>query len=61
MDHLPLSDTAMLVSAINRLLRDGEFEDLDDICSYYEIPRGELEEKLGSQGFQYDEALNSVR
>lgn len=31
MDHLPLSDIPMLVSSINFLLRDEEFENLDQI------------------------------
>ncbi len=32
MDKLPLNDIPMLVSAINFLLRDHEFETLDQIC-----------------------------
>lgn len=31
MDHLPLADIPMLVSSINFLLRDGIFENLDQI------------------------------
>lgn len=61
MDHLPLSDTAMLVSAINCLLRDREFDDLNDICNYYEITRGEIDANLASHGYYYDEALNTVK
>ena len=41
MDHLPLSDIAMLVSSINFLLRDEEFENIDQICYCYGIEREE--------------------
>jgi hypothetical protein len=33
MDHLPLTDIPMLVSSINFLLRDEEFDNLDQIRS----------------------------
>lgn len=33
MDHLPLNDIPMLVSTINFLLRDEEFDNLDQICN----------------------------
>lgn len=46
MDHLPLNDIPMLVSSINFLLRDEEFENLDRI--------------LASGGYFYDEANNHV-
>ena len=44
MDHLPLSDIPMTVSAINFLLRDEEFENLDQICFFFNIGREEMEE-----------------
>lgn len=55
MDHLPLNDTPMLVSAINFLLRDEEFDTLDEICFHFNINRDELEQRLASEGFQYSE------
>lgn len=55
MDHLPLSDDAMLVSAINFLLRDEEFDNLDEICFHYNINRTELENRMLKAGFQYSE------
>ena len=55
MDHLPLNDTPMLVSAINFLLRDEEFDTLDEICFHFNVNRDELEQRLASEGFQYSE------
>ena len=55
MDHLPQHDIPMLVSAINFLLRDEEFDDLDQICFHYHLDRSELEKKMGVAGFQYSE------
>ena len=55
MDHLPLNDTPMLVSAINFLLRDEEFDTLDEICFHFNIKRTELEQRLAAEGFQYSE------
>ena len=60
MDHLPLNDIPMLVSSINFLLRDEEFENLDQICWCYDIERSELERILASEGYFYDEAKNHV-
>ncbi len=45
----------MLVSAINFLLRDEEFDTLDEICFHFNINRDELEQRLASEGFQYSE------
>lgn len=60
MDHLPLNDIPMLVSSINFLLRDGEFENLDQICWCYDMERSELERILASEGYFYDESKNHV-
>lgn len=60
MDHLPLSDIPMLVSAINFLLRDEEFDNLDQICYHFDVDRGELEARLATMGFAYDEKENRV-
>ena len=40
-----MNDVPMLVSAINFLLRDHEFETLDEICYHFNVNRKELEEK----------------
>lgn len=50
MDKLPLNDIPMLVSAINFLLRDHEFETLDQICYHFNVDRKELEAKMATQG-----------
>lgn len=60
MDHLPLKDIPMLVSSINFLLRDEEFENLDQICFCYGIERSEMDRILASEGYFYDEPNNHV-
>ena len=60
MDHLPLSDIPMTVSAINFLLRDEEFENLDQICFFFNIGREEMDGILESGGFSYSEKYNRV-
>lgn len=54
MEHLP-TDINMLVSAINFLLRDHEYDNLDQICYHFDINRQELEERMAQHGFQYSE------
>lgn len=60
MDHLPLNDIPMLVSSINFLLRDEEFDNLDQICHNFGIQRSEMDRILSESGFQYSEELNKV-
>ena len=60
MDHLPLSDIPMLVSSINFLLRDEEFENLDQICFCYGIERSEMDRILASEGYFYDKPNNHI-
>ncbi|KGI59467.1 hypothetical protein HMPREF3034_02662 [Prevotella sp. DNF00663] len=55
MDHLPQNDIPMLVSAINFLLRDEEFDNLDQICYHFNIGRKDLEARMAKAGFQYSE------
>lgn len=55
MEKLPLNDIPMLVSAINFLLRDHEFDTLDEICDHFHVDRKELEAKMASQGFEWSE------
>ena len=50
----------MLASSINFLLRDEEFEDLDQICNYYYVDRAEMDRLLASGGYVYDDANNHV-
>lgn len=51
------NDPAMLLSYVNTKLRD-EYDDLDKLCDDLEISREELEKKLGSINYAYDEKLN---
>lgn len=60
MDHLPLNDIPMLVSSINFLLRDEEFENLDQICYCYDVERDELDRILARGGYSYREAQNRI-
>lgn len=60
MDHLPINDIPMLVSAINFLLRDEEFDNFDQICYHFNVERKALEAKLATMGFAYDEKENRV-
>ncbi len=61
MDHLPLNDIPMLVSSINFLLRDEEFDNLDQICYCFNIERKEMDRLLASGGYAYQEQLNCVK
>ena len=58
MEHLPEYDMPMLASAINFLLRDEEFDNLDQICDYYHKDRKELVTKLAAAGFSFSEEQN---
>lgn len=59
MDRLP-EDIFMLVSSVNMLLRDREYEDLDDICACFDVDRERLEERLSEAGFHYDSGLVKI-
>ncbi len=50
-----MNDVPMLVSAINFLLRDHEFETLDEICYHFHVDRQALEEKMANGGFEWSE------
>lgn len=50
----------MLVSSINFLLRDDEFDNLDQICYYFNIEREDMDARLASAGYAYNEQQNRV-
>ena len=50
-------DPFMLLSWTNMKLRDF-YPSLDSLCEDLEIDRNELEERLSSAGFEYNEAQN---
>ncbi len=54
MDKLP-KDPNILYSAINMLLRDEEFDNLDQLCYAFDADRNMLEAKLDAAGFEYFE------
>jgi len=54
MDRLP-KDPYMLVSSINMLLRDGEFDSLEELYAYFECEEEEVKQELKEHGFVYNE------
>lgn len=50
----------MLVSCINFLLRDEEFESLDQICFCFGVERKEMDRILASCGYAYRPEQNRV-
>lgn len=60
MDRLP-KDPFMLVSSINMLLRDNEFDSLEDLCAYFEREVVEVKEELLECGYVYDEDQRQVK
>lgn len=60
MEHLP-QDPFMLVSAINMLLRDGEFDSLDSLCSYYDRDVDDVKAYLSNHGYVYSEEQKQMR
>ena len=60
MDHLP-SDPAMLVSAINMLLRDDEFDSLQSLCYYFDREPEELQTTLRNEGYEYNAQQRQLR
>ena len=54
MENLP-KDPIMLTSFINMKLRD-LYPSLEALCEDLDIDRSELEEKLKTVGYEYDEA-----
>ncbi len=60
MDHLP-SDPAMLVSSINMLLRDEEFDTLDSLCACFDLEPAELHARLLGEGYVYSPEQRQFR
>ncbi len=52
MDHLP-KDPAILVSSVNMLLRDEEFDTLEALCYAFNSEPDELKDYLYQRGFVY--------
>lgn len=47
----------ILLSFVNTKLRD-DFSSLDEFCDSFRVDREEIEEKLASIDYEYDEGLN---
>lgn len=60
MDNLP-QDPFMLVSSINMLLRDGEYDSLEDLCASFDRNEEELKTELLKHGYAYNEQLKQIR
>ena len=54
MDYLP-KDPAILVSSINMLLRDEEFDTLESLCYNFNVEPDEIKSYLASHGYVYSE------
>ena len=60
MEYLP-KDPGMLVSAVNMLLRDEEFDTLESLCCYFDKETEEIKSYLQEQGFVYDDEQKQFR
>ena len=60
MDFLP-KDPAILVSSVNMLLRDEEFDTLESLCYNFGTEQKEIKDYLKEHGFVYDEKLKQFR
>ena len=60
MDNLP-QDPFMLLSSINMLLRDGEYDSLEDLCASFDRNEEELKTELLKHGYAYNEELKQMR
>ena len=48
------SDHDMLVSAINMMLRDGQYTDLEDICACHDRNPEEIKATLMAHGYTFN-------
>lgn len=55
------TDPFMLLSFVNMKLRDGEYEDLADLCASLDLDEEDLKKKLAEAGFEYDPQSGSFR
>ena len=60
MDYLP-KDPAILVSSVNMLLRDEEFDTLESLCYAFNKEPGEVRNYLFSHGFVWSEDQRQFR
>lgn len=60
MDYLP-QDPAILVSSINMLLRDEEFDSLESLCYAFGREPQEIRDRLAREGFVWSEEQKQFR
>lgn len=60
MDHLP-TDPAILVSSINMLLRDEEFDSLEQLCYAFGRAPEEVKQYLAANGYVYSAEQRQMR
>ena len=60
MDFLP-NDPAILVSSINMLLRDEEFDSLESLCYNFNREPDEIKAQLLASGFVYSDEQKQFR
>ena len=60
MDHLP-KDPAILVSSVNMLLRDEEFDTLEALCYAFNREPNEIKDYLMKYGFVWSEQQKQFR
>lgn len=60
MDYLP-QDPAMMVSSINMLLRDDEFDTLESLCNYFDKEPALVKAYLHEHGYIYSEEQRQFR
>ncbi len=60
MDYLP-NDPAILVSSVNMLLRDEEYESLESLCYAFDKEPKVLIDYLYKNGFEYSEQQKQFR
>lgn len=54
-------DPYMLLSYVNMKLRDGEYENLSELCLFLGCEEEALKEKLKSAGFEYNSDIKQFR
>ena len=60
MDYLP-KDPAILVSSVNMLLRDGEFDTLEALCFNFNTEPEEIKNYLFGHGYVFSEEQRQFR
>lgn len=60
MEFLP-NDPMMMVSSINMLLRDGEFDSLEDLCGYFDKDPEQVKALLDKEDYVFVEEQKQFR